>query len=85
MNNLSEMGTKEESRTPYRTHLDPCEFWLSSTIKENFRGSRFEDTEKMKEAVTKALYAVQCGELPRGLHQMAGTLQQAHSSQKAVL
>ena len=45
------MGIKTLPHPPYRPDLTPCDFWLFPKL----RGSHYEATEKMKEAVTKVI------------------------------
>ena len=45
------MGIKTLPQPPYSPELAPCEFWLFPKL----RGYRYETTEEMKEAVTKAI------------------------------
>ncbi|XP_037784685.1 histone-lysine N-methyltransferase SETMAR-like [Penaeus monodon] len=52
---LTEMGIKTVLHPPYSPDLAPCDFWLSPKLKDNLRGSRFETTEEMKEAVTRVV------------------------------
>ena len=47
--------TKTVRHPPYSPDLGPCDFWLFSKLKENFRGNRYETIEKMKEAVRKVI------------------------------
>ena len=49
------MGIKTIPHPPYSPDLAPCDFWLFPTLKENLRGSRFETTEEMKEAVMRVM------------------------------
>ena len=45
------MGIKTVPHPPYSPDLAPCDFWLFPKL----RGCRYETTEEMKEAVTKAI------------------------------
>ena len=45
------MGIKTVPRCPYRPDLAPCDFCLFPKL----RGSRYETTEEIKEAVTKVI------------------------------
>ena len=45
------MGIKTVPYPPYTPELAPCEFWLFPKL----RGCRYETSEEMKEAVTKAI------------------------------
>ena len=49
------MDVKTVTHPPYRPDLAPCDFWLFPKLKEKLRGSRYETTEEMKEAVTKVI------------------------------
>ena len=45
------MGIKTVPQPPYSPDLVPCDFWLFPKL----RGSRYETTEEIKEAVTKVI------------------------------
>ena len=45
------MGIKTVPYPPYSPDVAPCNFWLSPKV----RGSHYETTEEMKEAVTKVI------------------------------
>ena len=45
------MGIKRVPQPPYSQDLAPCDFWLFPKL----RGSHYETTEEMKEAVTKII------------------------------
>ena len=45
------MGFKTVRQPPYSPNLAHCDFWLFPKL----RGCRYEKTEEMKEAVTKAI------------------------------
>ena len=49
------MGIKIVPHPPYSPDVAPCDFWLFSKLKENFRGCRYETIEEMTEAVTKVI------------------------------
>lgn len=49
------MGNKTVPHSPYSPDIAPCDFWPFSKMKENLRGSRFEDIEKMTEVATRVL------------------------------
>ena len=49
------MGIKTFPHPPHSPDLAPCDFWLFPKLKENLRGSRYETTEEMKEAVTRVI------------------------------
>ena len=48
---LTKMGIKTVPHPRYSPDLAPCDFWLFPKL----RGSRYETTEEMKEAVTKVI------------------------------
>ena len=50
---LTKMGFKTVPQPPYSPDIAPCDFWLSSKLKEKLRGCHYETIEEMKEAVTK--------------------------------
>ena len=52
------MGIKTFPHPLYSPDLAPCDFWLFPKLKKNLRGSRYETTEKMKEAVTRVIYTL---------------------------
>ena len=52
---LTKMGIKTVPQPPYSPDLTSCDFCLFPKLKEKLRGCRYETTEEMKEAVTKAI------------------------------
>ena len=50
---LTKMGIKTVPQPPYSPDIAPCEFWLFPKL----RGCRYETTDEVKEAVTKAIVA----------------------------
>ena len=62
------MGIKTVAHPPYSLDLAPCDFCLFPKL----RGCRYETTEEMKEAVTKAIDTLARG-LPWGLAEVVGT------------
>ena len=52
---LTKLGIKILLQPPYSSDLSPCDFWLSSKLKEKLRGCRYETIEEMKEPLTKII------------------------------
>ena len=52
---LTKMGIKTVVHSPYSPYLAPCDFFLFPKLEEKLRGSRYETTEEMKEAVTMVI------------------------------
>ena len=58
------MGIRTVPQPPYTPDVAPCDFWLFPKL----RGSRYETTEEMKEAVKKAIDTLTQEDLHRALH-----------------
>ena len=67
------------TKPPYRSDLDPCDFWSFPKL----RGCRYETIEEMKEAVTKVIDTLTQVDL--GLPEVFGTVQQMHCSWRRLL
>ena len=74
------MGIKTVSYPPYRPDLAPRDICLFPKL----RGCHYETIEKMKEAVMKVIDTL-TQELPWGLPEVVGMVQQVHCSPRRLL
>ena len=83
---LNKMGIKTIPQPPYSPDLAPCDFCVFPKHKEKLRGCRrYETSEEMKEALTKVIDTLTQRELPSGLPEVVGMVQQVHCSQRNLL
>ena len=76
---LTKMGIKTIPHPPYSPDVCPCDFWLFPKL----RSCRYERIE-MKEAMTKVIDTL-TRELPWGLLEVVGTVQEVHRSRRRLL
>ena len=75
------MGIKTVPQPPHSPDFAPCDLWLFPKL----RGYRYKTIEEMKEAVTKVIDTPTQEELPWGLAEVVGTVQQVHCSRMRLL
>jgi len=53
--NLAKNSIAVLEQPPYSPHLAPCDFFFFSKLKEVIKGTRFQDSEAIKTAMTREL------------------------------
>ena len=75
------MGINTVPHLPYSPDLTPSDFWLFPKL----RGCRYETIEEMKVAMTKVIDTLTQEDLPWGLPEVVGTVQQVHCSRRRLV
>ena len=78
---FDKMGIKTVPHHPYSPDIALCDFWLFPKL----RGCCYETIEEMKEAVMKVIDTLTQEDLPWGLPEVVGMVQQVHCSQRRLL